>query len=259
MRPMHAKNDLTTLHWRLEEAALNAWPAPQRVLYDGWLLSFAGGYTKRANSVSALYESRLPLAEKIAHVEETYRQRGLPPIFRLTPNAQPTELDAALAERGYVHPDGGQTWVMAHRLVDVAATPAKLTEHTLADWLALSAAVRGEDAPDERHRALLAMIPTRPVYCTLQDAGQTVACGLGIVEGDYFGLFNIYTAEIARRQGYGRALVQALLSRAWAFGAAYAYLQVMEGNTPARRLYHQLGFVDVYPYWYRAAPPVSPG
>ena len=35
----------------IEELTLNAWPPLQTQLYDGWLLGFSGGYTRRANSV----------------------------------------------------------------------------------------------------------------------------------------------------------------------------------------------------------------
>ena len=50
------------LHRRLEEVAMNAWPALQQMLFDGWILRFAQGYTKRANSVHPLFESHLDTA-----------------------------------------------------------------------------------------------------------------------------------------------------------------------------------------------------
>src|SRR6478672_4265852 len=85
----------------LEERALNAWPALQTVHYDGWVLRFAAGYTRRANSVQPLYPGALPPAEKIAYCAAVYAGRGQPPIYKLTPAAQPAVLDQALADLGY--------------------------------------------------------------------------------------------------------------------------------------------------------------
>ena len=55
-----------------EEITLNAWPALQTVLMDGWVVRFANGYTKRANSVNPLYPSTQPLKRKIEACERLY-------------------------------------------------------------------------------------------------------------------------------------------------------------------------------------------
>ena len=86
---------------RIEEASLNAWPALQQILYDGWVLRLAEGYTKRANSVNPLFAAHLSLPEKVAFCEALYARKGLSSIFRLTPFSSPPDLDAFLARRGY--------------------------------------------------------------------------------------------------------------------------------------------------------------
>jgi len=67
----------------LEELTLNAWPPLETLLFDGWLLSFSDGYTRRANSIHPLYLSHLPLQAKIAACEAIYAARGLARVFKL--------------------------------------------------------------------------------------------------------------------------------------------------------------------------------
>jgi GNAT superfamily N-acetyltransferase len=83
-----------------------------------------------------------------------------------------------------------------------------------------------------------------------EDAGM-VSCGMGVLDGEHFGLFNLVTHSEYRRRGYGTALVRAM--RAWSRerGAARSYLQVAEENVVARRVYGGLEFELAYPYWYR--------
>ena len=35
----------------IEELTLNAWPPLETLFFDGWILSFSDGYTRRANSI----------------------------------------------------------------------------------------------------------------------------------------------------------------------------------------------------------------
>ena len=97
---MTARGALAAQH--LEELTLNAWPAPRRILFDGWLLNFAHGYTRRANSIWPLYPSSLPLGAKIEACEAIYAARGQPVLFKLSSQAMHAALDAELARRGYV-------------------------------------------------------------------------------------------------------------------------------------------------------------
>jgi N-acetylglutamate synthase len=71
------------------------------------------------------------------------------------------------------------------------------------------------------------------------------------VEGSLLGLFDIVTAATARGRGYGTKLLLALLAWGRENDAEHAYLQVMDENIPAQRLYAKLGFTEIYKYWYR--------
>ena len=42
-----------------------------------------------------------------------------------------------------------------------------------------------------------------------------------------------------------------ILSKSKELGAQRAYLQVVAGNTVAENLYGNLGFKEIYRYWYR--------
>lgn len=50
----------------LEALSNRMWPAEQQMDYDGWLLQFAGGYTRRPNSAPSSGRQRCPLRKKRA-------------------------------------------------------------------------------------------------------------------------------------------------------------------------------------------------
>ena len=85
----------------IEELALNAWPSLQTLLLDGWVVRFANGYTRRANSVNPLYASEQDTDAKLRACEQLYRDRGLKVVFKMTAASQPDGLDAFLAAQGY--------------------------------------------------------------------------------------------------------------------------------------------------------------
>jgi GNAT superfamily N-acetyltransferase len=240
---------------RIEEASLNAWPARQQLLYDGWIVRLADGYTKRANSVTPLYSSELGVEEKITHCEGIYRARGLPPIFRLTSLAGPPGLDEALERRGYRVVD---PTLVLHLDLTAGALPSPrdpLRHASLGEWLPVHTCLNGARPENEaKHAEILRAIAFPTLYARIDGAGgEPVACGLGVLEGDLVGLFDLVTDSAHRRHGHGMALVLGMLRWARGEGAWHAYLQVVEDNEPARRMYARLGFRESYRYRYRVS------
>ena len=85
---------------RLEELAFRGWPTLEAQDRAGWRLRFAGGYTKRANSINALGRNAQTDLSTLEKLEAAYRERGQAPVWRLSPLAPPT-MDNILAARGY--------------------------------------------------------------------------------------------------------------------------------------------------------------
>ncbi len=240
---------------RIEELSLNAWPALQTYVHEGWLLRFANGYTKRSNSVCALYgTSSEELEAKIAYCEREYEERGLCPIFKIVPFGPSQSLDQQLEERGYSVVEPSSVRVL--RDLDHVRAPMGLhmtVEQSLSEqWLALVAQLT--ELPT-RHldaaRQLLSVPGRRRGYFTLYHEGLPVSCGLGVLESGYIGLYDIVTDRRVRNQGYAEMRIQHMLHWARENGAVSSYLLVVKQNLPAIRLYDKLGYEEIYTYHYR--------
>lgn len=240
------------LERRVEEASLNAWPALQQTLLDGWVLRFSRGFTKRANSIVPLYPSQQDALDKIRYCENVYARENLKTIFRLTTVVDSDPLDRILEARGYARVD--PTLVMVHA-IDRPKHDPDFIQLPRAEWL--DAYVRNAEMPvngAQLHGLLLAAIQAEHVFGAEIADGVSIACGLAVLERELLGLFDLVTHPSARRRGYARALVESLFEWGAQRGAKHAYLQVIEANHPARALYGQLGFVELSRYWYRVAP-----
>lgn len=274
----------TAPNQRIEEASLNAWPALHQMLLDGWVLRFARGFTKRANSVTPLYAGSQPIDEKVRFCENLYARERLQSVFRITAGADGADqaaLDSYLDARGYrladpslvlttrcTRPTSGRSSgaevdsddSLAPRSRDIGAPIAseavspRWSMLTLKEWLNAYAALTEMPAKFMRlHGAILNTIRTECAHAVLRDGEQVLACGLGVVERGLVGLFDIVTHPAHRRQGCGEELVRGLLAWGRERGAETAYLQVAQANAAAQALYLKLGFAERYRYWYRIA------
>jgi GNAT superfamily N-acetyltransferase len=238
----------------IEEISLNALPCVQQILYDGWVLRFAEGYTKRANSVTPLYPSSQVLSQKIYRCEEIYRRFKLKPTFRLTNTSESETLDKTLEQLGYLKQDSVSVRVkdISNNNISNNVLFPTIAYELSEEWLDYY--VHAVDLPIQHWNTLstmLEIIPNPTCYAWLKDRHRFCSCGLGILEDDYLGLFYIATAQKQRGKGYAPQLISAMLDWGKYNGATQAYIQVEIDNPVGINLYNRLGFAEVYQYFYR--------
>ncbi len=237
----------------IERVAFRAWPPFETVEYDGWLLRYAGGFSRRSNSVYPAQASTLPFVGKLRHCRDWFAARGLDLVVRLTP-ATEAGVDERLVELGFtlecptdvmVAPLGGPAGVGS----------ATVADSFDAEWLA---AAEGLFDVTPRLRPawerILSGVEATAGFATVRDGDAIVAVGLGVCDGPWLGLFEIAVDPSHRRRGLGRRLTESLLGWGRERGAVRSYLQVVTDNAPALALYEELGFTRAYTYWYRRAP-----
>ncbi len=236
----------------LEEAAARAWPPRETLARDGWTLRFSGGGSQRANSVQSLYWTGTDAEKAIAAAEADYHARGQPPIFQIVDVSEPADLDARLAARGYTALD---RTILMTKTVSPQPITTTVTRHAAAtpDWLSIYLSVV---TPDRRATApgIIAALPEPKTFFTAHLDGAPAAVGLGVAEAPYCGIECMATLAAARGKGGARAVMDDLETWAAEQGANTLWLQVLEANAPARRLYDGLGFTAAGAYWYRRAP-----
>jgi len=242
----------------IEERLFRSWPALTTRYYDGWLLRFANGYTRRSNSVNPVYESSLDVEHKIIHCETLYTQEGLATNFRLTDASVPENLDAILIQRGYTLQTPTSVQVLDLTQIEPPRDPELriapyLTDHWFATFTRM-------DESNPRHlftmRYMLELISLPTCFLTLEKNGQTAAAGLAVYDAGHIGLFKIVTDACLRRRGLGTVLTNGLLHWGKSQGARIAHLQVVPENLPAMKMYGKLGFREIYRYryWEKPAP-----
>ena len=240
----------------LERRALRAWPALHTQYIGGWACRASLGYTKRANSMTPLeptsdFTSLRPAFERFA------LDHGIPCTIRITPLAPP-ETDEACAQAGYKVVDPSVVMALPS-LRAIPPLPLPNVRHMpTADtaWLegyASSSRLKPDQA--RAHEAILAAVEPEATFTSISSteggSERAVAVGYAVLDEGMIGLFDILVDEAYRGRGLGKSVVLSLLAWGKEKGATGAYLQVVERNVAATRLYEAPGFEHAYRYHYR--------
>lgn len=244
----------------LDRLASDAWPPLERRAEGGWELRAAGGVTQRANSVLTSGHVDDPLAA-IEAAEAFARDRGIEPLFQLGPASLPADLPERLAARGYS--PHSRTLVLTGTVAEALAALPEARGVRLAPapdeaWLDLWWSVDGRGGAPEREIARRILEGCDSSYAVLDDEAGAAACSrLAFATADdgepWCGLFGLATRADARRRGHASVVVRALLEEAHRRGVDRLWIQVLEANAGARRLYASLGCAEssYYEYWRR--------
>jgi ribosomal protein S18 acetylase RimI-like enzyme len=240
----------------IEDLSLNAWPSFQMELYDGWILRFSHFYTHRTNSVEQFGTSSLTWREKIPYCEAAYKRWGTPAIFKISPLVS-KDFDYMLENRDYEiqHTTNVMVVNSEDAILDAPTDGVTVSQTIQREWIDSLLTLNG--TTNTTHKAI---VPTmydaiaKDTICVfVQNQGEIIATGLGILDRDYVGVYAIYVREDYRKKGLARAMCTCILKEGIKRGAKKAYLQVVAGNETAYRLYESLGFKYLYHYWFRVS------
>jgi GNAT superfamily N-acetyltransferase len=243
----------------LEDVAARAVPAAEIADIGGWRLRCTPGVgTRRPNSVLArAHDPDDDLSERIAAVERFYTQRGCPARFQMTSASRPVDLADRLSERGYVAESLTHVHVAALTAVaagdDPPVSDAETTGRSAPDgtWLTTWVRAWGLDRSQiAAPAALWSRIPGEVAFTRVTVDGVAAGVGMGVVDGEWLGIFNMATVAPARRRGAARTALRELSRWGLAHGAQRAYLQVDGANRGAQALYAAVGFTHAYDYSY---------
>lgn len=238
----------------LESRLVNAWPSFEIEIADGWLLRFAEGYSKRANSASPLLPGARLDAELVRHIAATFDSRGLPACFRLNGLEDPGT-DDVLAAEGYVPYDPSLCLVAPLGTTGELDGAVVLRPVAKPRWVAAAAASYGGDKANADILGRIVRAIHQPsAFATLLLDGEDAAWAFAVAERGFVGIYDVVVAPNLRGLGLGRRLVTSLMTWGARQGATKAYLQMRETNTVAHGLYRALGYETAYRYTHRVPP-----
>ena len=242
--------------WRLEALYTAAWPPVRRETIGDWLLKFAPGVSRRANSANPLRTRIRDVDSSIDDVARRCREEGVPALFRILSILEP-EAGARLDRLGYT--PGGETVNLYARIDEARAKrdEAAIIESRPGEaWLAAMTAAQGHTGDKaETYRKIVRSIAIQAAFVSLRQEDELAALAYGALDGGVMCFESVVTLERYRGRGLATRALSALIDWAASRGAQAVCLQVEATNERGMRLYRRLGLrQELYRYDSRREP-----
>ncbi|HEY3046826.1 MAG TPA: GNAT family N-acetyltransferase [Polaromonas sp.] len=221
---------------------------------EGWLLPFDRGTVGRAKSAAPLQHS--PVDEAVlGRIEARYAARGMPAVFRVATEPCFDLLRRELKRRGYQ--TERPVLVQVASAKDMRAVsmqvPAQTADSPDEAWAALFLG-EGFDPIDGASRVKALSRARDSLYASVRENGKTVAAGAAAFGHGWSSVHGMRTDQAYRGRGLAGRVLAGLADAALQRGFERTFLQVEDGNAPARALYRRAGFETAwcYEYWRQA-------
>lgn len=239
----------------IERATLAAMVPERLEMLDGWLVALSPGTVRRTSSAVPLSHRMTRDRDVLERIEALYAEAGMPPAFRLCDAAGLDLLRTELIRLGYRFEQptlvmtgeaSGLRALASGSGVELAPTPDE----------AWCAAFLGEgfDPVDGACRIEALRRGGETVFASVRDGEQAVAVGAASFSHGWASIHGMRTVRSRRGEGLAGDVLAALATAAQARGLSRVFLQVEEGNAPARALYRRAGFAPAWRYFYWTRP-----
>jgi N-acetylglutamate synthase len=234
----------------IERAAARAWPADEVEEVEGWVLRRTVGVGRRRSN-SLLPSPEAGLAVRTVDLAlATAEELGFEVVVQVSPAELHLALDQALEDRGMAA--GGATLVLAGSTVRRRPAADVVLGALDGEWVAAWADVAGIGQAAETADLVLSQLGDAARFATVFEGGDPVAVGIGVVDGEWLGVFSLAVAPSARRRGIAGGVMDALEGWGRARGARGVYLQVQADNEAALEFYARRGMAIAHSYHYRS-------
>lgn len=236
----------------IELMMMRSWPALEEKTYDGWIMRFSEGYTKRANSINPMYESYFDLEEKYEYCRKLYEEKKLSMIFKIMESDNFKDVDNFLENKGLQKRE-----LVIIKEIDIEEINYNIEKINISwgfdkKWFDFFSLENKLSSKEEKIlKKILDKNTDNNIYFSKEIKGEIVACGMAVVEEVRIGIFNIFVKESKRKKGYATEIIKAILVEARKINIRKGYLQVINNNEHAIKLYKKMGFEEKYRTWYR--------